>query len=52
MTLIYDDFDDVYVWVEDNDHNIALCPEYDDEESARQWYSRVYAIMQTAKLSV
>ena len=45
MTLIYDDFDDVYIWVETHDENIPLSPEFDDEESARQWYGRVASIM-------
>lgn len=45
MTLIYDDFDEVYVWVETTDHDIELSPEFDDEESARQWYGRVAALM-------
>lgn len=45
MTLIYDDFDDVYIWVETDNHDIPLSPEFDDEASARQWYGRVAAIM-------
>ena len=45
MTLIYDDFDEVYVWVDSHDHDVELSPEYDDEASARQWYSRVSEIM-------
>lgn len=45
MTLIYDDFDEIFVWVETNNHNVELSPHYDDEESAKQWYSRVYTIM-------
>jgi hypothetical protein len=45
MTLIYDDFDEVYIWVDSQDHNVELSPEYDDEASARQWYGKVAAIM-------
>ena len=45
MTLIYDDFDEVYVWVEDKDHDIELSPVYDDEASARKWYDRMMTIM-------
>ena len=45
MTLIYDEFDEIYVWVETHDENIELSPHYDDEASAQQWYGRVSSIM-------
>ena len=45
MTLFYDEFDDVYVWVETNDENIELSPRFDDAEAAVRWYGRVYEIM-------
>ena len=45
MTLIYDEFDKIYIWVETHDENIELSPKYDDEESAKQWYGRVSSIM-------
>ena len=45
MTLFYDEFDDVYVWVETDDENIELSPRFDDEEGAIQWYGRVAKIM-------
>jgi hypothetical protein len=45
MTLIYDDFDDVYVWVESNNHNIELSPQYDSEEAARLWQRRIIDIV-------
>ena len=45
MTLIFDEYDEIYVWVETHDENIKSSPKYDDEESAKQWYGRVAAIM-------
>jgi hypothetical protein len=45
MNLYYDEFDDVYVWVETHDENIELSPRFDDEESATRWYDRVAEIM-------
>jgi hypothetical protein len=34
MRLICDDFQNVYVWVEDHDENIELSPHFDYEEDA------------------
>lgn len=45
MTLFYDEYDEVYAWVETHDENIELSPKFDDEESAKQWYSRVASII-------
>jgi hypothetical protein len=45
VTLFYDEFDDVYVWVETDDENIELSPRFDDEEGAIQWYGRIAKIM-------
>ena len=45
MTLIYDEYAHVWVWVETHDGNTELSPTYDDEESAKQWYGRVASIM-------
>jgi hypothetical protein len=41
MTLIYDDIMNIYVWVDVEDHNNELSPQFDDEESAIEWYSVV-----------
>jgi hypothetical protein len=49
MTLIYDDFDDVYIWVDSQDHDTPLSPEFDDEAGARQWYNKVSQIMLAAQ---
>ena len=45
MTLIYDELNDCYVWVEVDDENIELSPQFDTEEDAIQWYGRVSKIM-------
>jgi hypothetical protein len=41
MRLILNDYDQVYVWVDDNDENIELSPHFDYEEDAIQWYRRI-----------
>jgi hypothetical protein len=45
MVLIYDDFDEVYVWVEASDHDVQLSPEFDDKQGAQAWYKRIAEIM-------
>jgi len=45
MMLIYDEFDDVWIWVEKNDQDIALSPEFDTEEDARLWRARIANII-------
>lgn len=41
MRLICDDYNEVYVWVDDNDENVELSPHFDYEEDAIQWYGRI-----------
>lgn len=41
MKLLYDDINQIYVWVEDYDENIELSPHFDYEEDADQWYVRM-----------
>jgi hypothetical protein len=41
MKLIPDDYNQVYVWVDDNDENEELSPHFDYEEDAIQWYKRI-----------
>jgi hypothetical protein len=43
MTLILDDYNGVYVWVDVDDHNNELSPHFDYEEDAIQWYGRISA---------
>jgi len=41
MKLICDDYNEVYVWVDDNDENVELSPHFDYEEDAIQWYGKI-----------
>lgn len=41
MTLIYDDYNQIYVWVDVNNHDLCLSPHFDYEEDAIQWYGRI-----------
>ena len=41
MKLILDDYNQVYVWVEDLDENIELSPHFDYEEDAVEWRDRM-----------
>ena len=41
MKLSYDDYKQVYVWVDDLDENIEFSPHFDYEEDADNWYLRM-----------
>lgn len=41
MKLLYDDYQQIYVWVDDYDENVRLSPCFDYEEDAEQWYKRM-----------
>jgi hypothetical protein len=41
MKLFLDDYNQVYVWVEDLDENIELSPRFDYEEDAVEWRHRI-----------
>ena len=41
MRLICDDFQQIYVWVEDHNEDLELSPHFDYEEDAINWYYRV-----------
>lgn len=45
MKLIYDDYNDVWVWVESKNHDIELSPVFDEEEQARAWLARIANII-------
>lgn len=47
MKLICDDYQQVYVWVEDHDENIELSPHFDYEEDAIQWRDRMKVVLET-----
>jgi hypothetical protein len=37
MKLVYDKFDNIWVWVSLENENIKLSPDYDEEVFALQW---------------
>ena len=41
MRLLLDDYNQVYVWVEDLDEDKELSPHFDYEEDALQWRDRI-----------
>jgi hypothetical protein len=45
MRLICDDFQNVYVWVDDHDENIELSPHFDYEEDALNWKDRIEKLL-------
>lgn len=49
MKLLYDDFNQVYVWVEEYDENTELSPHFDYEEDAIQWRDRLKTLIQDKK---
>lgn len=44
MRLIFDDYDGVWVWVNDKDDNDELSPHFDEEHDAIQWQQRMKKI--------
>lgn len=44
MTLIWDEYDCIWVWVATNEHDIELSPRFDTEEDAQEWYSTIRKI--------
>ena len=49
MTLIFDEYAETWLWVESNNHDIALSPEFDTEEDARLWHRRMINILTKEK---
>ena len=45
MILIYDDYNDWWVWVEENNHDIELSPTFDTKEDALFWRTRLINIL-------
>ena len=41
MKLLQDDYNQIYVWVDDDDENIELSPHFDYEEDAIAWKERI-----------
>ena len=45
MKLICDDYNGIYVWVEDSNEDTELSPHFDYEEDAIQWRQRMEALL-------
>jgi hypothetical protein len=45
MKLICDDYDQVYVWVDDLNEDIELSPRFDYEEDALEWKNRMKKLL-------
>ena len=45
MVLIYDDYNDWWVWVESHNHDIELSPCFDEEQDAKLWRIRIRNIL-------
>lgn len=41
MKLLQDEYNQIYVWVDDDDENIELSPHFDYEEDAIAWKDRI-----------
>lgn len=45
MKLLADEFNGIYVWVEDSNEDDELSPHFDYEEDAIQWKQRMEEIL-------
>lgn len=45
MKLIYDEFNDWWVWVESHNHDLELSPPFDEEQDAILWKIRIKNIL-------
>lgn len=41
MKLLHDDYNQIYVWVDDYNEDDELSPHFDYEEDAYQWFVRM-----------
>lgn len=41
MKMLYDDYNTVYMWVDDQDENIELSPRFDYVEDCEEWFHRM-----------
>ena len=41
MKLLYDDTNQIYVWVHDHNEDEELSPHFDYEEDAERWFHRM-----------
>ncbi len=49
MRLICDDYNQIYVWVEESDENVELSPHFDYEEDAIEWRERIEELLRDKK---
>ncbi len=49
MRLICDDYNQVYIWVEDLNEDIELSPRFDYEEDAIEWKNRIEDLLSKEK---
>jgi hypothetical protein len=49
MILIHDEYNEAWVWVESNNHDIELSPQFDDKEGAMLWRTRMINILIKSK---
>jgi hypothetical protein len=49
MRLICDDYNQVYIWVEDNNEDHELSPRFDYEEDAIAWRDRMAELLKVKK---
>lgn len=45
MRLIFDDYDEFWVWVENIDENVELSPRFDEEIDAIEWQKKIKKIL-------
>lgn len=45
MRLIFDEYEEFWVWVDDSDEREELSPPFDDEHDAVQWKARMKRIL-------
>ena len=49
MQLICDDYNQVYVWVEEDNHDLELSPRFDYEDDALEWRERMKELLKDKK---
>jgi hypothetical protein len=47
MKLLQDDYNQIYVWVDDMDEDVELSPHFDYEEDALLWKERMIEELKT-----
>lgn len=50
MRLLEDEWNSVYVWVDDTDENLELSPHFDYEEDAIAWFNKMKSEINNVEL--